>query len=408
MATPADRFTASFAELAAIGRDESSGGYRRLTWGEHDARARDWFRAESLRIGLRDEVDRNGNLWAWWGDQPSDAVVSGSHLDTVVDGGAFDGALGVVAAFAAVEQLRESGRRPKRPLAVVAFIEEEGARFGVPTLGSRLMSGAIDPERVRGLVDRDGISFSSAMRSGGCDPDGMGVDAERLSRLGCFIELHIEQGRGLVDLDAPVGVISGVWPHGRWRLTLSGAADHAGTTLMEDRHDPMIVAAGAVTHARRLSGAAGVRATIGRIEANPNTTNTIAAATTVWLDARGPDEEAVRLFVETWVHAVEGDAADHGVAVSCAEESRSGGVSFDETLGRTLAKAIETTGGEATATPTAAGHDAAILAGHVPTAMLHVRNATGTSHSPAEQAETPDCVRGVAVLAEALGALACE
>lgn len=408
MADLSDRFLASFAGLAAIGRNRSGGGYRRLTWGDADREARAWFRAQSKRIGLVHEVDRNGNLWAWWGDHGSDAVVSGSHLDTVVNGGAFDGALGVVAAFSAIEELQASGRNPKRPLAVVAFIEEEGARFGVPTLGSRLMSGAVDPDRVRSLVDRDGISFSAAMQGAGLDPDGLGGDTERLARLGCFIELHIEQGRGLVDVGAPVGVISGVWPHGRWRLTLTGSADHAGTTLMEDRKDPVVVAARAVAHARRLADAGGVRATIGRVEASPNTTNTIAGSATVWLDVRGSDQERVLLLVDEWTRAVEVDSAAHGVAVSCSEESRSEGVSFDEALNKSLAQAIEATGVEATAMPTAAGHDAAILAEHLPTAMIHVRNPTGTSHSPAEHAETTDCVHGVAVLAEVLGALACK
>lgn len=408
MADISDRFTASFGALAAIGRGTPTGGYRRLTWSAADDAARAWFHDEAERLGLAVEVDRNGNLWAWWGEDRVGTVACGSHLDTVVDGGAFDGALGIVAAFSAVEELMRSERRRSRPVAVVAFIEEEGARFGVPTLGSRLLSGAIDPDRVRDLVDADGISFASAMRSAGLDPDGIGPDPDRLAAMGCFIELHIEQGLGLAEAGLPVGTISGIWPHGRWRLTASGGADHAGTTRLENRRDPMVVAARAVTHARSLAEANDLRATVGRIQIEPNTTNTIAASVTVWLDVRGPGEEAVEEMVGEWTRRVEDDATGHGVAVAVTCESRSRGVEFDTELRTKLRAAIEAAGIEPSETPTAAGHDAAILAEHLPAAMLHVRNPTGISHSPHEHADAADCVDGVAVLTHLLGMLACR
>jgi N-carbamoyl-L-amino-acid hydrolase len=176
---------------------------------------------------------------------------------------------------------------------------------------------------------------------------------------------------------------------------------------MEDRHDPVVVAARAVTGAGRVAAAHGARATVGRIEVEPNTTNTVAASTTVWLDARGPDDQIVDRLVSEWVRLVEEDAGPRGVTVSMVRESMSNGVEFDEALGRVIGRALESAGIEATEMPTAAGHDAAILAEHLPAAMLHVRNPTGTSHSPAEHADVADCVIGVGVLVDVLGELAC-
>ena len=147
------------------------------------------------------------------------------------DGGAFDGPLGVVSAFAALDVL-DRGRRCRRPpVGIACFADEEGARFGVACAGSRLLTGALDPDRARALTDDDGTTMAEAMAAAGHDPAALGRDDETLRRVGTFLELHVEQGRALVDAGAAVGVASSIWPHGRWRLDLPGRADHAG-------HDP--------------------------------------------------------------------------------------------------------------------------------------------------------------------------
>ncbi len=238
-------FTQLWDSLLPIGRDEGTGGYRRYSWTPADAACRDWFMAAAAQRDLAAECDRNGNLWAWWepdggtpgGPQPGapgrprgGAVVTGSHLDSVPDGGAFDGPLGVVSAFAALSLLRGQGFAPARPVAVAAFTEEEGARFGVACLGSRLLTGAVTPQAARELADGDGVSLAEAMTQAGLDPGGLGRDDERLGQVGAYVELHIEQGSALAGLGAAVGVAEGIWPHGRWRLEFTGRADHAGTT----------------------------------------------------------------------------------------------------------------------------------------------------------------------------------
>jgi len=230
-------FAALWESLLPVGRDSGTGGYRRFSWTPADAECRRWFMKSAEERKLRADTDRNGNLWAWWdppgtadsGARPA-AVVTGSHLDSVPDGGAFDGPLGVVTAFAAIDLMREHGQVPARPLGVAAFCEEEGARFGVACLGSRLLAGSIEPGRAGGLRDRDGITFAEAMTAAGRNPAAIGPDPGLVAGIAAYVELHIEQGRALADVDAAIGVAERIWPHGRWRLTFTGRADHAGTT----------------------------------------------------------------------------------------------------------------------------------------------------------------------------------
>src|SRR4051794_30837650 len=188
-----DRFAALWRSLAPIGRDASSGGYLRYSWSAADLAAREWFVEEALDRDLDVETDGNGNLWAWWGTPDRDAVVTGSHLDSVPHGGAYDGPLGVVSGLLAIDLLRERAVTPRRPIGVVVFTEEEGARFGVPCLGSRLLTGAQDPARALELRDRDGIRLADAMTAADHDPARVGPDPGLLSRIGAFVELHVEQ-----------------------------------------------------------------------------------------------------------------------------------------------------------------------------------------------------------------------
>jgi N-carbamoyl-L-amino-acid hydrolase len=171
----------------------------------------------------------------------------------VPDGGAFDGPLGVVSAFAALDALRADGFRPARPLGVACFGDEEGARFGVACAGSRILTGALTAERAAGLADADGVSMAEAVARAGHAP--LGPDPEALARIGTFVELHVEQGRALADLGRAVAVGTAIHPHGRWRLDLAGRADHAGTTRLVDRDDPMLTFARVVLAARRRPSA---------------------------------------------------------------------------------------------------------------------------------------------------------
>jgi N-carbamoyl-L-amino-acid hydrolase len=392
-------FEEMWAAIAPVGRSASSGGYFRQPWTSAEAELRAWFAEEAARRGLRLETDPLGNTVAWWdgvAGGEGDAVLTGSHLDSVLDGGAYDGPLGVVSALAAVDLLRERGVVPSRPLGVGVFVEEEGSRFGLACLGSRLAAGAVAWPDVADLRDRDGVALADVV-------DGS-AGSTLLDGVGCFVELHVEQGRDLVDRGAAVGVGSGIWPHGRYRFDFTGEANHAGTTRMEDRHDPMLsyaMTALAANKQARLVSDGGARATFGRVAVEPNGTNAVPSRVTGWLDARAATEAALNDLVDGVVRQAADRAGRDGTALEVTPESVSGLVSFDVGLASRLA--TDHAEGDWPVIPTAAGHDAGVLAAAgVPTAMLFVRNPTGVSHSPDEHAETADCLVGVSALADSL------
>ncbi|MER7051589.1 MULTISPECIES: allantoate amidohydrolase [unclassified Streptomyces] len=403
-------FHSMWAELLPVGRSSASGGYRRYAWTGADADCRTWFREQARRRGLAYEVDRNGNQWAWLGDPAAqNAVVTGSHLDSVPDGGAFDGPLGVVSAFAALDELRGRGARLTRPLGIVNFGDEEGARFGLACVGSRLTAGALTVEQAHRLTDGDGITLPRAMEAAGYDPDTIGPDPERLARIGAFVELHVEQGRALDLSGDRIGLASAIWPHGRWRFDFRGEANHAGTTRLPDRQDPMLSYAETVLAARREAELAGAVATFGKIAVEPNGVNAIPSLVRGWLDSRAADQESLDTVVTGIEKAAREYAAAHGVDLDVERESFTPVVEFDHALRDELARIL---GGDTETDPevpvlgTGAGHDAGILSGRIPTAMLFVRNPTGVSHSPAEYAAEDDCVAGVSALADVLEGLA--
>ncbi|MGZ3142544.1 allantoate amidohydrolase [Lentzea chajnantorensis] len=385
-------------QIADVGRDSKRGGYSRHGYDKPELELRHWFVEQAVRRGLGVETDRNGNLWAWWGEPGDDALVTGSHLDSVPGGGAFDGPLGVTSALEAVDLLQAKGFQPARPFAIAVFAEEEGGRFGVACLGSRLLTGAIPPGKALALKDPDGVTLAEAMKVAGHDPDLVGRDERALRRIGRFVELHVEQGRGLI---VPVGVASSILAHGRWRFTFSGEGNHAGATLIEDRRDPMLPASRLVLAARKAARGGG-RATVGRLVPNPGGTNVIASTVDVWLDARDSDDARTRAMVAEISEAAGQAAEEEGCELRITEESYGDTVHFDSALRDDIAGAL----GGVPALPTGAGHDAGILAAHVPTAMLFVRNPTGVSHAPeefAEQADVDEGVRALAATIEHLG-----
>ncbi len=384
--------------IAEIGRDPRTGGYRRFAWSDADMALREWFAGEAAERGMELDEDGNGNQFAWWGTG-DDALLIGSHLDSVPDGGAYDGPLGVVSSFAAVDELRAQGHTPKRPIVVGNFADEEGARFGIACAGSQLVTGALSADKALSLKDRDGQTLAEVMTARGRDPRAVGR-TDLLDSIGTFVELHVEQGRSLIHSDAAVGVATAIWPHGRWRLDFCGEANHAGATLMEDRHDPMQAYAATVIAARRLATDAGARATFGRLEVEPGGTNAIPSRVRAWLDARAADEGQLDKLVDALMHQARSAADPDGTTVGLTTESVSPAVEFDVPLRDRLASLLD-----APVLPTGAGHDAGVLSPHVPTAMLFVRNPTGVSHSPAEFAEDADCQAGVEALTTVVRAL---
>ena len=396
-------FRQMWNDLESLGLDADTGGYDRFAWTREDHDLREWFAAECSARGLDVTTDRMGNQWGWWGDPDAavaagdPGVVVGSHLDSVPSGGAFDGPLGVVGGLAALDILRENGFIPARPVGVVNFTDEEGARFGVACAGSRVITGALNADRARALADRDGVTMRDAMRSAGHDPAHLGRDDEALARVGTFVELHVEQGRALADLGHAVGVGSDIWPHGRWRFDIPGEANHAGTTGLDDREDAMLGLAAGIIAARRAAETHGCVATVGKVHVEPGGVNAIASLASGWLDARGTDADAVlRVVADVREVVSEFDGLDD-------QESWTPTTDFDPLLARRIAQLL----GGLPVIGTGAGHDAGILANDgIRAAMLFVRNPTGVSHSPDEWASADDCLAGIEALAAVVTDLA--
>ncbi len=422
-----DDFERMWADLLPVGRSSASGGYFRQPFLAAETEARAWFVEQAGSRGLRVERDPIGNLVAWW-DPPAaivpDAcatsagvsshkrqglsprgVLTGSHLDSVLDGGAYDGPLGVVSSLAAIDELRTRGFVPERPLGVAVFVEEEGSRFGLACLGSRLAAGSTSWEQAAKLRDRDGIWFADAVAEALPDSDlggGLGGDLRwDLSGLDCFVELHVEQGRDLIHREAAIGVASGIWPHGRYRFDVTGEANHAGSTRMQDRADPMLTYAMTALAAAKQARLADARATFGRLDVSPNSTNAVASRVTAWLDARAVSDSALTDLVAGIKRQAVDRAGRDGTQVTVTAESVSGEVGFSPELAARIA--ADHPEGDWPIIATQAGHDAGVLsAAGVPTSMLFVRNPTGVSHSPAETAEMADCLTGVTALADTL------
>ncbi|WP_181273909.1 allantoate amidohydrolase [Brevibacterium oceani] len=389
-------------QIEDTGRDSRGPGYQRPGFSGTERELREWFLAEADRRGLDTEIDANGITWAW-ATQPGDnAVVTGSHLDSVPGGGAFDGPLGVASALAAFDDLKASGAldRATRPLALAVFPEEEGSRFGVACLGSRLITGAIDADRALGLKDSAGDTFADVARGYGLDPERVGRDQSRLAGIGSFIELHVEQGIGLINTDQAVAIGSSIIGHGRWHFSFAGQGNHAGTTPMSHRADPVVAASRVIGDIPTVAAAtdASAVATVGRTLVHPGGTNVIASAMSFWLDIRHPDDAVVEQVLEAISRRASEYASATGVEVTVSRESYSPTTHFTADLNARLSSVLPT----APLLPSGAGHDAGILAAHVPSAMLYVRNPTGVSHAPEEACEVDDQRAGVDALVKVL------
>jgi beta-ureidopropionase / N-carbamoyl-L-amino-acid hydrolase len=383
-------------DLLPIGRDEDD-GTTRLAWTREDLDAADWFARRSAAIGRRMERDPAGNLWAFPDDSAGPWWATGSHLDTVERGGRFDGALGVAAAFAVAARL---------PVAVVSFADEEGARFNTPTFGSRALTGRLDVDDALSRLDRHGVALGDAMAEAGVDPDGLADAPSWLPRLRGFVELHIDQTRDLAAADVAAAPVARLAARMRLQATLSGRADHAGTTPRDERHDALAAAARLIVRADDLAASReDMVFTAARIEVEPNAPTTVPSVARLWLDARAPSPDEV----EAWRAAFEAEAAEiagrTGASLQLRVAAWSPGTTFPEAVRDALGVACGPHG-PLDDLVCFAGHDAGVVAAERPAGMVLVRNPTGVSHSPAEDVSLEDAAAGANALLRALSELA--
>jgi hydantoinase/carbamoylase family amidase len=388
---------ADLQEAARIGADGR--GVSRFAWTPELAQANEWLVGRLEELGLETEIDAAGNVFGRWNEGEGSAVLVGSHLDTVPCGGRYDGALGVLAALDVVGALKRSQVSLRRPLWVVSFNDEEGSRLQTGMLGSRAFVGDLDLEdwRRRGVPE--------AMASGGFDferlPESRGIEG-----VGAYLELHIEQGPVLEEEGVDLGVVTGISGLLGLRVTLTGEANHAGTTPMASRRDALAGAARVVLALREEARARGdMTANVGILEVAPGGFNVIPGTAGFTIDVRSGESEAfarAEAFVRETLERV---AAEEQLGLDVSETHRKPPTPLDPELQERLTAAAEAEGATVRRMPSGAGHDAMVLAKHVPAAMLFVPSRAGVSHSPDEYTAPEHCELGARVLARAVAGL---
>lgn len=387
-------------DLERLAEFSSDGpGTTRLAWSPEHLQSLDWLGSRTKEAGMTTGLDAAGNLIARWGQHlPGSAVALGSHLDSVPAGGRFDGALGVLGALAAVELLRERGFTPARPVWLVAFMDEEGARFGESMLGSRAFVGE-DLSSYLARRDSDGVSVAEAMRAAGLDSAAIG-SAAAIDQVGAFVELHVEQGRVLADAGIDVGVVTAIVGLLQASVEIRGQSDHGGATPMPGRRDALVAAARMITALRDWArGESQVTATIGSISVQPGAYNVIPGQCRFSVDLRAADEagfEAAPARLEDLVRRL---AEEESVEASISLTDRIPPAPLDPELIDLIEAAAEAEGASHMRLPSGAGHDAQVLARRVPAAMVFVPSHQGISHSPNELTAPEHCELGARILA---------
>jgi allantoate deiminase len=391
-------------ELGRIG-EHPDGGLFRFQYDEAWQSARDTLLEWMRDVGLQTRVDAVGNVFGRLQGHSDGVVLTGSHVDTVPSGGRYDGALGVVGGLAALAALRAQGT-PARTIEVVSLCEEESSRFPGNFFGTRSLLGLVAPDEPERLVDADGVTLGEAMRAAGLDPTRVAEAARH--DLEVFLELHIEQGRVLIDEGVDIGLVE-VIPAITWEtITVRGRQDHAGATPMDLRKDALQAAAQMARDLTVLVEQQGRPAvvTVGRWTVEPGWTSIVPGLARFSLDLRHPDRQ-VRDRLLADIHArCEAIAGERGLEIAISRDKDEDPAPMDEALLEVCRRAAEACGASWRRMPSGAGHDSQLMASRVPTAMIFVPSVEGRSHTPDEFTSHEDCVRGASVLATALSELA--
>jgi len=403
----AERLRKDIETLAQIGRHEDHGTYR-MAFSEGDMAGRDWLRRRIIDSGLDFHRDGAANLYArlnW--DESAPSVIAGSHLDTVPGAGHLDGALGVVCALEALRVLRDADCTLRRPLEAVSFTDEEG-RFG-GMFGSQAVAGLVTPEYLHKACDLDGVTLKDAMAQHGLDAHAA-LHAQRTpGSIHAYVELHIEQGPVLDRRGLSVGIVDAITGLFKWEITLSGAANHAGTTPMDMRADAfqgLAEFAGAIDRVLEEYGGPRSTATIGRVELVPGAANVVPGQAIFSLDVRDADEETLKMLADAFRRTLEAIARRRGLMIDFTVLSEIGPVRCAPEVVHAIEQSVEASRLSATHLTSGAAHDAQIIAGIAPAGMIFVPSKEGRSHSAAEWTAWSDIEAGANTLLNTLRRLA--
>lgn len=396
MALDTATLLAQLSQLGTIGQD-AGGGRTRLAFSDADKQGRDQLVAWMQELSLDIKIDQIGNIFGTLaGSDPTLApLMIGSHIDTVINAGMYDGCYGVLAGLAVMRALRSAGVTPRRSIVVAAFSNEEGVRYQPDMMGSLVYAGGIDVAQVLDVIGTDGtrlgaelarIGYAGDLRPGAVVPH-------------AYLELHIEQGPLLEAHATQIGVVADLQGISWQQITITGVANHAGTTPLAMRHDAGWAAAELITQVRRMALASGsTLATVGAMQLSPNAINVIPQTAVLTLDMRDPDDQkltAAEAQVATLLQTI---AAQEGVTITSQQLVRFPAVHFDDALVAEIAQATAALGFSQRQMTSGAGHDAQMLARIAPAAMIFVPSQAGISHNPAEYTSDTDVIAGATVL----------
>jgi hydantoinase/carbamoylase family amidase len=395
------------ADLSAIAKctQTPGAGASRPTFSDAWRRARDYVESELRACGCQIRIDTAGNLHARPAalDWDSPAWMSGSHIDSVPNGGDFDGVVGVVVPLALLRDAHTANRA--LPLELIIFAEEEGTTFGLGMLGSRTWTGELDVQRLAALRNGDGKDYISAGRPHGVNPAGLSNDRIKPEAIIGFVEVHIEQGPALWKNNTPVAVVHAIAGRRQYRCRLTGQPNHAGSTAMSDRRDALAGAAEIIHSLESLAGQLSTQTviTVGRLECHPNAVNVIPGRVEFTVDLRTDSEQVLAAAHERVSSLIESVARRRGLDHELHATEYQPVMPMDSRICSRLHEAARFTGaGPVPETVSGALHDAAILAPHVPTAMLFIASRDGISHNPAEFSRVQDILTAAQILDAAM------
>ncbi|HWF53694.1 MAG TPA: M20 family metallo-hydrolase [Solirubrobacteraceae bacterium] len=397
-------------ELAKINADPAAGGITREVFTAEYTRANAYVLALMEQAGLAARIDAFGNLFGRIAgtDPDAAAILTGSHIDTTLNAGAYDGVLGVLGGIEAVRGLLEVGWQPRRPVEVVCFAGEE-PRFGSGCIGSRALMGSLHRSDLDAMVDRHGVSIAEAMRRVGFDPDRLGEMRLDPATVEGFVELHIEQGSRLQAAGLPIGVVTHIAAPHDLLVTISGLAAHAGATPMAARRDALAGAAELVVAVERLarsSTSGSTVGTVGVIDARPGAINVIPGEVSIQVDIRDHDLAARTAVVEAFLAETRAVCERRGLTSDLRTITRDEPAACAPVVVDAARGACEMLGTAYTDIVSGAYHDAMVLGAEIPIGMIFVPSRDGISHSPLEYTAPDDVERGIAVLADTLRTLA--
>lgn len=386
-----------------FGAGRAEQGFNRPGFTDADMAVRDWFAREMQKDGLVVTRDGANSVFGRFGDPAAPSIMVGSHLDTVVNGGAYDGALGVAVGLECVRAMKEAGVRPATPIEVVATSEEEG-RFG-GMLGSQAIAGLVTAEWLSSAADADGVLLADAMRAQGLEPEALLGAARPKGSIKAFLELHIEQGPVLEREGIAIGLPEGATGIINLQVTLKGTANHSGTTPMDMRADAFAGLAEIAVQIPDMiaqSPSEIARITIGKVELSPNHPHTVPGEATFSVIIRDASEAVMRGLQRLFYRATAAVAAKHGLAHEIEEKSVIAPVAFDGGLVDLLSEEAEALGLPARRMISGAGHDAQTMMSLCPSAMIFVPSHNGISHAPEEYSDWPDIEKGAELMLAAL------